>query len=236
MQFNLRLPNRDFVPPGRWLVIVCLVAAGLVMPGATILAAERPVFVEEFGPQLSPGWSWVREDPQGWRLEDGALVMQVSTGGVWENHNNDRNVLLRAVPAEALPAFAIEVYLENAPENQYEYAGLILYYDDDNYAILNKERVGKQELILMTEKRGKPVFPFVEKAYQPQAVWLRAVVAGRKVTGQYRSDTKSPWQTLGQCELPSATNLKVGLHTGYAAKSAQHKARFRHFKILAVSP
>ncbi len=62
------------------------------------------------------------------------------------------------------------------------------------------------------------------------------IVREGKVTSQFRSSEKVPWQTLGTLPLPkSAKELLVGLHSGYGQKKPQRRASFRHFRILAGS-
>ena len=36
-----------------------------------VSAQEKTLFTEPFVDKLADGWSWVREDPKGWRLDKG---------------------------------------------------------------------------------------------------------------------------------------------------------------------
>jgi len=38
--------------------------------------------------KLGDGWIWLPEDPKGWRLDKGTLVVRTSTGGFWMKVNN----------------------------------------------------------------------------------------------------------------------------------------------------
>jgi regulation of enolase protein 1 (concanavalin A-like superfamily) len=188
------------------------------------------VFVENFAGPLGAGWSWVREDPKAWQLAHGALVVRTSTGALWQKDNNTRNLLLRTPPAGEV---AVEVLVENEPSAAFEHAGLVWYYDDDNYVVLLKEKVGAKVIVqLVSEKEGRPKVGFAEKVYEAKTVWLRLEVAGTTITGKFRASTKDAWQTLGQDKLPVKGEARVGLITGYGPKNAEHFARFRDFRIL----
>ena len=50
--------------------------------------------------EIDREWSWLREDPAGWKLAGGALQVRTN-GNLWEEENTQRNILLREVPAGA---------------------------------------------------------------------------------------------------------------------------------------
>jgi regulation of enolase protein 1 (concanavalin A-like superfamily) len=178
----------------------------------------------------------VREDDKAWKLDKKILVMRTSTGGLWQKDNNTRNILVRKPPEVKDGGLATEVFVENEPTNAYEHAGLVWYYDDDNYVILVKEKVGDKQLVqLVPEKEAKPKVGFAEKPYQGKTVWLRMEVSGGKVRGRFRATEKDEWQTLGECELPVKGEAKIGLLTGYAAKDADHTVRFSGFRIVQTA-
>ena len=205
----------------RWCAVLVLTAAAL---GAAAAGEENVVFREPFDGRLADGWSWVREDPKGWKIDQGALVVHTSTGGLWMKDNNATNILLRA--PDAKDAYAFEALVENEPTNAYEHAGLVWYVGDDDYVVLNKEKVGARQVVqLVFEKEGKPKVGFAEKPYDGKAVWLRMEVADGKAVGKYRATDKDDWQTLGQCDLPAKGDARVGLLTGYGAKDSDHTSR-----------
>ncbi len=200
-----------------------------------LVAAEKDkvLFTEKFDGKLGDGWSWVREDAKGWRIDKGTLVIRTSSGSLWLKHNDTTNLLVRTPPQVKDGGLAIEVFVENEPSNAFEHAGLVWYYDDDNYVILVKEKVGDKQLVqLVSETEGKPKVGFAEKAYPGKTVWFRMEVAGGKARGLFRATEKDEWQTLGQCDLPVKGKAQVGLLTGYAAKDAEHFSRFSGFRIL----
>ena len=67
---------------------------------------------------------------------------------------------------------AVEVLVDIEPTNAYENAGLIWYYDDDNYVIMVKEKIGKDILMqLVAEQDGKPKAGFHKKFNEGKSVW-----------------------------------------------------------------
>jgi beta-xylosidase len=215
-----------------------MLAAALLCAAGPGSAADKDdvLFAEKFDGKLGDGWSWVREDAKGWRLDKGTLVIRTSTGSLWQQDNNTTNLLVRTPPQIKDGGLALEVQVENEPSNAFEHAGLVWYYDDDNYVILVKEKVGDKQLVqLVSETEGKPKVGFAEKPYTGKSVLLRMEVSGGKARGLFRASEKDEWQALGQCELPVKGKAQLGLLTGYAAKDAEHFARFSGFRILHVT-
>ena len=103
--------------------------------------------------------------------------------------------------------FAVEVFLKSNPTCQFEHAGVLLYGDGDNYVAINKEMFGKPEIVLVAEKAAKPATR--QKTYEHEEVYLRLVVTGKKVTGQYRHYDSDAWQTVGELDLPVAARTRL---------------------------
>ena len=73
-------------------VITNIALFGILVAAPCLEAA--PLFEDPFDDKLKDGWSWVREDPQGWKVADGALQIRVQPGNMWGPANNARNVLV----------------------------------------------------------------------------------------------------------------------------------------------
>ena len=202
-----------------------LAVSSLALGAAAAPDEEKVLFHEPFDGRLSDGWAWVREEPKDWKIDPGSLVVRTSTGSLWEKQNNNHNLLLRTPPDAKGAGLAVEVLVENEPTNGFEHAGLVWYYDDDNYVMLNKEKLGGTTVQLVSETDAKPKVGFAEKAYDGKTVWLRLEVSGGKAVGRFRATDKDDWQTLGQCDLPVKGDPRVGLITGYAAKDSDHTSR-----------
>ena len=213
----------------------CALFIPIVISLAPALAQEkeRAVFTESFDGTLAKGWSWVREDPKAWRLDKNVLVIKTSTGSLWQQQNNNRNILLRVLPDAKDQRVAFEALVENEPTNGFEHAGLVWYCDDDNYVALMREKLGAKVAVqLVSETNGKPKVGFAEKPFEPKTVWLRMELSGGKAKGLYRATEKDAWQVLGQCDLPVKGEPRVGLITGYAPPKSDHESRFSKFRIL----
>jgi regulation of enolase protein 1 (concanavalin A-like superfamily) len=207
--------------------------------GTRTLAADAPkvLFEDKFSDHLDAGWQWIREQPDHWRIVNGALVIDTLPGSYWEKQNNSQNTLVRPAPVSLKDGFIVEVLLESDPKEQYEHAGLICYFDGLNTICYNKESIDGKPLVLMAaEQDGKPIFHGPYQEGPAGEVWLRLIIRGSKVTGQFRSSENVPWQTVGERTLPTSTKeLLVGLHSGYGLEKPQRQARFRDFRILAAS-
>lgn len=214
---------------------VCVLLFQLVIAIVPAIAQEKEqtAFTEPFDGTLAKGWSWVREDAKAWRLDKGSLVVKTSTGSLWQQQNNNRNILLRALPDAKNKRVAVEALVENEPTNGFEHAGLVWYCDDDNYVALLREKLGaKVEVQLVSETNAKPKVGFAQKPFEPKTVWLRMELSGGKAKGLFRASEKDNWQVLGQCDLPLKGEPRVGLITGYAPQKSDHESRFSKFRIL----
>jgi regulation of enolase protein 1 (concanavalin A-like superfamily) len=198
-------------------------------------AEEKILFTEPFADKLADGWTWLREDPQAWRLEKGALVIRTSRGGLWLGENGGGNLPLRTPPELKVGKLAVEVQVEIEPSGGYENAGLIWYYDDDNYIILVKEKIGNGVVVQLVQEADRKVKAgFHKDAAADKSVWFRMEVEGRKLSGYHRASPEDEWHALGQCELPTSGDPKVGLTTAYAPKDVDHFTRFTNFRMLQI--
>ena len=205
--------------------------------GVRLSAADTPkvLFEDKFTDHLDPGWKWIHERPDAWRIADGALIVSTLPGSYWQHQNSSQNTLLRPAPASLQDGFILEVLLDNEPKGQFEHAGLLCYFDGESVLAINKEFIGKQSVLMVTQQDGKPTVG-AEKDYAEREVWLRLIVRGTKATGQFRSSEKDPWQTLGELPIPTSTKeLLVGLHSGYGLAKPERQARFRNFRILPAT-
>jgi len=84
---------------------------------------------------------------------------------------------------------------------------------------------------MVHEKDSKAMFEG-EPTYTAEGVWFRLVIKGDKATGYYRHADKDAWQGMGEVDLPSKGEAKVGLNAGGGPKDAERWVRFSHFRIL----
>ncbi|HAK95112.1 MAG TPA: hypothetical protein DCM87_08955, partial [Planctomycetes bacterium] len=104
----------------------CVAVALLVVFSAAAAAAEpRIVFEDRFEGKLGAGWQWLRENPEAWRIREGALEIRVEPGVA----GTVKNALVRPAPDRTKSTYAIEVTVTSttAPTNQYEQAGITWY-------------------------------------------------------------------------------------------------------------
>jgi len=209
---------------------LAILIAGVARAGED--SREKVLFEEKFTGQLGKDWTWVREDPKAWRIDDGTLVLRTLPGYLHVKHDDSKNVLLRSLPKPEKP-LTVEVYVEREPKVQFEHAGVVWYVDDDNYVSLFQEVLGRKvELQMVTEKAAKPSFAVAQ--HDAKGVWMRLAVAEGKITTQYRPSEKAAWKIVGKSDIPDPGPAKVGVMAGGAPKDAERYARFRAFRILQI--
>ncbi len=212
-----------------WLTIALLL--NVTAAGTFADEPAKVLFAESFGEKLDSDWTWVRENCMAWRLEKNALIVRPQPGYLHANYNNSQNILLRPVPDTK--SFAVEVCLESEPQAQYEHAGLVLYYDDDNYVALFREFLnGTRKLQMVAEKAGKP--QFAVKPSDAKPVWLRLEIADEKLTARFRELEKHEWTTVGIMALPSNGKAKVGIMSGGTPKDAVRSVSFKDLRVLQL--
>jgi hypothetical protein len=202
-----------------------LILAGLAVPSAAVHAEESlVVFEDRFDGKLAEGWTWLREDPQAWRLKDGGLEIRVQPGKA----ATVKNALVRTIPDRRQGKLLFEVTVSNLskPIQQYEQAGLTWYHDGKPIFKLVKELVDGKVMIVP----GK--IPIAE-----EPVRLQISVTGESYAAQYRLAGETQWRTAGTGKLPAAGRSKdeISLQCYDGPANAEHWMRFTDFRILRTS-
>lgn len=204
---------------------------------ALLTFQDKALFEEKFEGKLSEGWSWLREDAAGWKLEGGALRIKTQPGTLFYKSNNAKNVLLRKPPAagtEAAPV-AFEATVESAPAKDAEQVGLLFYVDEDNYVKLVREFLkGKTNVVMARE--AKRIFENLPAKEEAAARYrLRLVWAGPKVSGFINIDGDKGWTPVGTYDVPPGENPQFGLCAHGAAADADRWASITGLRILSIS-
>ena len=183
---------------------------------------EQVIFEDNFDGKLDEGWSWLRENPDYWRVRDSGLEIRVEPGVA----DTVKNVLLRPAPDRSEGTFAIEVTITHHihPTRQYEQAGITWYHD------------------------GKPVFKEVKELIdsdlyiipgrQPMSakrVRLRLLVTADSWEAQYCPEDETEFQTAATGELPPPGDDQVSLQCYNGPPDEEHWARFENFCIKRLS-
>ena len=186
-------------------------------------AESKILFEDTFEGKLAEGWSWLREDPNTWRIRDGALEIRVEPGVA----ATVKNALRRKAPEPGLGKVAIEVTVTftTKPTNQYEQAGITWYHQDKPVFKLVHENID-----------GKTYISPGRKPTQTQAVDLRLVLDGEKYLAQYRPAGQGEFQTAAEGKLPRSQDDMVSIQCYNGPANAEHWIRFDNFRILQLAP
>ena len=200
-----------------------LVAVALPMLSLSLSAAEpKVVFEDTFDGKPAKGWTWLRENPDAWRIKDKGLEIRVEPGVA----NTVKNALLRPAPDRSRGKYAIEVTVTNhtVPTQQYEQAGITWYQNDKPVFKLVKELVNGKLLIV----------PGV-KPMAAESVQFRLIVTADSWTAQYRPDGKGEFQTAATGKLPAPGKDQVSIQCYNGPPEAEHWIRFDDFRILKLA-
>lgn len=211
-----------------------MILSSLLIGIATGQAAEE--FRDDFRGRLGDGWSWIREDPSGWRVTGQGLEIHVQPGNMWGPANNARNVLVRPVTTSSNAATEVSVTLENRPSGQYEQTDLVWYYDDGHMVKLGQELVdGKLSLVMGREEndhaRTIAIIPI-----HSAVIHARLTVTNNLIRGEFREGDEKDWRRAGECDLPAKGAPQISLQAYQGLKDGEHWARFREFRIRQSKP
>lgn len=200
--------------------MISSLAVGIALFSPLVSATEpQVVFEDRFEGRLAEGWTWLRENPEAWRLRDGALEIRLQPGDA----NSVKNALVRPAPDRRAGKWAVEVTVRNhaVPTQQFEQAGITWYCGGKPVFKLVKELVDGQLVIIPGRK-----------AMTNETVQLRLVVAGESWTAQFRPNGQGEFQTAATGKLPSPGNDQVSLQGYHGPPGAAHWIRFDDFRIL----
>jgi hypothetical protein len=203
---------------------------------AAFLSQDKILLEEKFTGKLSDGWTWVREDPSGWRIDGGALQIKALPGKIWYKTKTAKNLLIRNLPASgtAEAPVTLEVSVESAPEVTAEQSGLYLYFDDANFVKIIREHVkGKTQVLMVREQKNIPE-PQPPREEPASPVRLRLTWSGAKVSGAYKA--AGDWVPIGDVEVPGGVSAgSVGLACHGGAPEADRWAKFTALRISQAS-
>lgn len=209
----------------QWLAVMAL---------AQTLWGQEILFQDDFNTQLGPGWSWVREHRQAWRVTEHGLEVRIEPGNMWGRENSARNVLVRPAPETTGSEIEISVNVENKPTNQYEQVDLVWYYDDSNMVKIGEELVdGKLSVVMGREEKDRTrtiaIVPL-----ESTSVRLRMIVKGNQIRGEFRAPNSNEWHAAGECNAPAPVNsqAKISLQFYQGVAEVEHWARVTEFRIV----
>lgn len=198
-----------------------IAAMGTSVGVAAETVGEKILFADRFDGKLAEGWTWLRENPDAWRLRDGALEICIEPGLA----HNVKNALLRPAPNRRAGKYAVEVTVANTvvPAQQYEQAGITWYTEGKPVFKLVKERVDGELLIIPGRK-----------PMDAKTVRFRLVVDGEQWTAQYQPDAQGKFLTAAEGKLPPPGDDQVSIQGYHGPTDAQHWIRFDDFRILQL--
>ena len=191
-------------------------------PTAEPITGRTVLFEDNFDGKPGDGWTWLRENPQRWRVRQGALEIRIEPGDA----NTVKNALLRPAPDRREGRYAVEVTvtMEHLTQ-QYEQAGITWYIDGGPVFKIVKELVD-----------GRLVIVPGHVPMEAHTVQLRLIVDGRQWTAQYRPEAAGPFLTAAEGTLPPPGEDVVSLQAYHGPPDAERWVRFENFRILRLDP
>ncbi len=207
-----------------------------IAPTASPLPTSDPnLFRDDFTETLDAQWSWIREDPRAWSLTaiPGSLQIRISRGFVAAHTNS--NILLRPAPKGN---FQIGTQISFRPQDNFQFAGLIIYESDSNFiqggrAYCNAVGCIGEGLYMDYYRKGvvvKPNFGPTHKDIDP--ILLRLSRKGDAYSFEVSNDGKV-WFVINN-HTSDINPLQIGLVTGQRLKGNSLFAIFDYFEVRSL--
>lgn len=206
--------------------LLCLLAITLSAPDGT-----KVLFEDNFQGGLGEGWSWVREQPEGWRTTAEGLEILVEPGNMWGKENSGKNVLLRPVPEQVEGGISASVQVENQPSFLYEQVDLVWYYNDSHMVKIGLELVHDQLSLVMGREEMDQAQTLAIIPLKNSVVGLKLSVEDGRIRGHYRIEPEGEWQYAGTCTLPAQGKPFISIQAYRGADPPTHWAKIRHFSV-----
>jgi len=218
---------------------VTITPEATVPPPATQGPSSTPdllLFQDDFSNAIDPAWGWIRENEQAWSLENNPGWLEIEAGSGHVIAGEAENILIRQVPAGD---FELETKLDFKPVTNYQFAGLLIFENDDNYIqfgrafCINDPRCVGDGLYLDNTSGGQFIIGdnYSTPAPNVNILYLRLRREGNDYTSFFSEDGNT-WQALG-----THTNymepVSVGLVAGQSSYSFQ-PAKFDYISITAL--
>jgi hypothetical protein len=179
------------------------------------------------GPSLASEWWWRHENTDNWSLtaRPGFLRIWSQAGAVWQE-----NLLLRGAPNGD---FAVATRVLFEPVSNFQFAGLVLYEDDENYLLLGRgycdlgpPTCAGNAIYFGHYQGGQPVGSnYAKPTASLDEAYLRVIRVGTTYFGYYSADGQD-WFTIGTHTLATGNLSAVGVGVGQDESSAHLTADF----------
>ena len=219
-------------------MIVPSLTATPIPPTSTVLPApttDPNIFRDDFIGTLDPKWTWVREDPLNWSLAIVPGSLQINVAGGYVPQHTNSNLLLRPAPSGD---FEIETQITFTPQDNFQFAGLIIYESDSDFIQAGRsychtfECVG-EGLYMNDYKKGVLVPPDFGQSYrESNPILLRLSRRGNTYTFEANTNGKV-WFVIGS-HTSDLNPRQIGLVTGQRVKGQVLPALFDYFEVRSL--
>jgi beta-xylosidase len=155
---------------------------------------------------IPAGWSFIdpdgRDSPSNLSVKDGMLTIAIPSQKDLFGENRSAPRLLKAIKGD----FQIETRVRFDPKEDYQGAGLLLFFDGNNYVRLERAfgGLGGGESGIRLDARTSEGYQTVTNPSQvpttAKEVDLKLVRGGKSVTAYWRLDEEGEWKDAGQVE------------------------------------
>jgi regulation of enolase protein 1 (concanavalin A-like superfamily) len=181
---------------------------------------------------LDAAWSWYNAGASNWSLTSapGQLKVTPDAGDIWGTDTTQKYILLQNPKYDD---FTLVTKLTLSPTANYQAAGLIVFYDADNYIKVNRGYNAGNVYTMLKETAGvTAATTAADTLAGTPTVYLKLVKWGATYSGYYSADGIS-WNSIGSysgVSFSSSSPMKVGLHAMRSGPAGPIDAYFGSFQ------
>ncbi len=183
------------------------------------MTTKKIIHEERFNNRTLPEtWTWLREKPNHWRLNNAGLEIRVEPGLA----DSVVNALMISAPDRTTEKYSIEVSVSNLspPIQQYEQIGITWYTDGKPVFKLVKELIDGELYIIP----GRCPIP-------DTTIHLCLTVGATSWEAAYKTKEEDDFIIADQGKLPSMGRDHISLQCYNGPENEEHWVRFENFRV-----
>lgn len=200
-----------------------------LLPTYLAVANDSNIIEDKFTDSINANWNIINKVETDFSVNSGKLALKVQPENIWSDlATNPKNVFLMDATTTS---YQTQVSVSISPFNDYEQAGIGVYWDDDNYIKISNEMFeGKHSIVFVTEKEGIPVVNRrLDLDYDD--IDFRLTRTHDSISAFYKHEHSKKWRKVMSVPAIAGVEKGVMLYTFSGKKNKGNWATFDNFKL-----
>lgn len=200
-------------------------------PGLEVADIGRVLFRDDFNGSIDPAWAITRPDAAYYSTQPSELDLRASSGDLYTNSNNAKNVFLVTTPTSGDFTVTLRVNSFAPPGATNAQIDLLAFDDDDNHVRVNYGHINGQRKIEFGKEVGQsPSFQETLLDFGSGPFFLRLTKVGTTYTESYSTDGVSFTTVNAPLTYGDGTPAKLG----FVADTDSSESNHVHIDFFAI--